>query len=681
MKCKYCDYENPKDAIVCECCGATLATQRSIAFYKKEAKRKAKDKPRKEKPVKEKEEKTKNHLSAKAVVIISAAILLTAALAAVGVFFWHRAYYEPVFEKYKIYYDYAVPVYDPERGNVYFLMDGKRVPGYVHSESKYSYLNSFDGVSVLYGKLGTKADGGVYSNYVVVSEDGVKVLDIPGVTDKPDGGGCNFEITNDGKYLIIITNTTAPGTGNGIMGIEYRIYYYDIISGGNVNLVEETDKSPYKSITYMDGSKMAYCSLDSSGTYRLTVYDCATGEKNVIYSGKQNVKSRSYDEESSLFVYCTPDSALYAYDPADGKQTCVAEGCYSQDIFINEKYIGYTKIQNDAAYLYSPGTGEHTFIGNNFKVMSVNEDASVIYGYGDANADSDYKSIYSASLGGEVKRLATGADNIIFNGDKTECMFIVEDEIYLSQDGDYPVKVKGTAWQVSSHTTCEESFLGGIFFVYGSGGPSGSSIRCICRLNEAYEFEILSDRYSQSLGRLKDGKTFVFLANGVVYSCTEGKRGAAKKIGYIGDLSFPWNFVSPNGKSTNFLTDAAYFYTEGDRMKLISDKSYNHADFENGVVFIEKKRKYDIFPEKIQSEDETESANAKKEYVNYSLYYSEYGKKKLVMENISSFQVMGDALYVYVPSGKTFEDETLYDVYGGTSVDSLELLISGVVLK
>ena len=39
MKCKYCDYENKKDAVLCECCGATLSTQRSVKEQKREAKR------------------------------------------------------------------------------------------------------------------------------------------------------------------------------------------------------------------------------------------------------------------------------------------------------------------------------------------------------------------------------------------------------------------------------------------------------------------------------------------------------------------------------------------------------------------------------------------------------------------------------------------------------------------
>ena len=53
MKCKYCDYENPNEAIICECCGAVLGVKAHSSEDKKQIKKNRKEKARKEKASKE----------------------------------------------------------------------------------------------------------------------------------------------------------------------------------------------------------------------------------------------------------------------------------------------------------------------------------------------------------------------------------------------------------------------------------------------------------------------------------------------------------------------------------------------------------------------------------------------------------------------------------------------------
>jgi len=682
MKCKYCDYENPKDAIVCECCGATLATQKSIEFYKKEARKKLKTKPErvkkerpvKEKTVKEKAERVRKPLSVKTVVIAVAVTLVSLILLGVGVFFWRKAYYAPVFEENTS--DYAISVYDPESGNVYFLMDGKLVPDSLSSDAKYVKKADYKGVTVFVGTLGEVMGGDVYRQYIVVSEYGVRAIDIPGITDKKNPPSCSFNITEDGKYLIISTSEQIQSPIGGYT-LRHRLYFYDIASDTDAALIGDVTADGYIYPVFIGASRLAFSYRDSGGMYQVVVYDCATGERKVIYEDKESVRKLSYTKDASLLTVLSNYQKFYVYTPGDAEATFVTDDYFYHTVSKGGRYIGYTNEKDEAGYIYSLETGEHTFIGNGFVIRSINDDASIIYGYGNGWTESPDMDVYATSLGGEVKNLAAGATNVIFNGDKTECMFIVEDEVYLSQDGDYPVKVKGAVMNISKISGCEDSFVGGIFNVY-----SGKNDAMICRLNESYELEVLlSDPiFLRGMNLLsEDQKTAFFLSmtTNCVYSCREGAYGDVKLIGAVHHSNVS---ISPNGRSFYaFSSGSCEWYSNG-RGKVISSDAYSVSGFGNGVLIMQPNRGELLPSLRNQTEEEVKNSATGKAYYTYSLYYSEYGKKPaLVMDNIAKYTATGTSLYVFALNENSVEGEKpLYDVYGGKSVFELELLISGV---
>ena len=187
MRCKYCDYENPKEAIVCECCGATLATQRSIEFYKKEARKRKRQKAEKKiKPRQrntEKKKDTRLKITKKGVL----AVALTRALVLAGWIvslimsvidhFRGAALYEDIFA-----YDNetAVPVYYPESGEYRFLLHGEFVPGSVKTDAVLYSYGSQNSVTIFIGSSTNEA--GEYDSVIaVVYKDGIKIINLAGI--------------------------------------------------------------------------------------------------------------------------------------------------------------------------------------------------------------------------------------------------------------------------------------------------------------------------------------------------------------------------------------------------------------------------------------------------------------------------------------------------------------------
>ena len=115
--------------------------------------------------------------------------------------------------------------------------------------------------------------------------------------------------------------------------------------------------------------------------------------------------------------------------------------------------------------------------------------------------------------------------------------------------------------------------------------------------------------------------------------------------------------------------------------EIISQRSDSDACYFDGcVIFAERDTPHHLpeNPEETDAEEDLPSADGQSE--SFDLYSSfRGGKKKLIMENVYRYKCTGAAIYIFKESEKTYEGETLYDVYGGSSLDNIELLISGVL--
>ena len=109
--------------------------------------------------------------------------------------------------------------------------------------------------------------------------------------------------------------------------------------------------------------------------------------------------------------------------------------------------------------------------------------------------------------------------------------------------------------------------------------------------------------------------------------------------------------------------------------------------FDRHVVFTESDAKESL-PERADEEtnaDGSSVSGAAKNVNNatYSLYaVKKGGEKKFIMSNVALIKTEGDVLYVFCFSeGSALNEKPLYDVYGGTSINNIKLLIEGVCIK
>jgi len=688
MKCKYCDYENPEGAIVCECCGATLATQRSVEFYKRQAKKKPRRNPRRVKPPKEARsssgvdkkgaveasasaEEKKLRFSRRAIIII-ASVFLAAALLICGALVAYRVYHAPVLSY--SYSKYAVALYDPEAKSYLFLVDGKLVPGSVESEAEYTMIGSTGGITVF---SSVDSAGGV--SYIAVSKDGINELDIAGATGTPSPGISKIYVTEDGEYLIMLVTVGSP------TGLASSVYGYGISDGGEVFHIADGVTSLYVT----KGSDILCVSdLPDKGCSVIS-YDCASGwdGKTVIYEDSViKLQSLHYYDDEMLLYYSEPvdgGSIEHVYDAAIGEEILVTD-MYYYGISIYGNYISYYKYDGSkaTAYIFSRESRESFFVGDEISVHSVNEDASVIYAcdFSYPMVDSFNSSLYVTNLEADVALLTELCGDYCFTKDGNDVLFTVYDAAYLSEKGAAAFPIKGECHLIYPRSACEESFIGGIFDVTLKDGNN-----VLCKLNDSYELEVLSANPTSLRGmktRSDDKKTVFFVSgdSGCIYSCREGSSDA-RLIGASFNNSVQ---ISSDGRSFySFSSPGICEWYSGGKGKLIEENAYSVTPLGDGCVIMKQDGGESLINPNENMFNEDGSPIIYTSTYTYSLYYSKNGsEKRLVMKNVATYKVVGDALYVFVLNENAVPGKTpIYDVYAGIGAGNLKPVARGVELR
>ncbi|MBO4972441.1 MAG: hypothetical protein J6D45_06465 [Clostridia bacterium] len=681
MRCKYCDYENPKEAIVCECCGATLATQRSIEFYKKEARKRKRQKAEKKiKPRKrdtEKKKDTRLKITKKGVL----AVALTLALVLAGLIvsliisvidhFRGAALYEDIFA-----YDNetAVPVYYPESGEYRFLLHGEFVPGSVKTDAVLYSYGSQNSVTIFVGSSTNEA--GEYDSVIaVVYKDGIKIINMAGINVRTTG--YTSYVTDDGESFLICI----------LMKDKYYLYSCQLTGDGALTLMGEYATT----VSFKNPKK----SLDSRAMFtaggKLCVYDCKTKELSVLADEVvDDVLLREERGCGMLLQNTRPpfihEMIYYRIDTGESvslgwASTCVLspDGMSVAYSVVGENTDGIpTKIES---YVYKDG--ESISIGEGFEVLSINNDLSVIYGYNEYT-----QTLISITANGERRNIAEGKTKQLISGDGNEMLLLCDGSLYLSKRGEYPIRIEGSYSNVSKMSACADGFTDGLLAVTSKEGSY------VCRLDRSYrmipfstvEGGVYSHSYSK-YGSSKDGRTLLYGVGGCIYKYEEG---VDKKPVFIGNSMGDSFSSSLNGIYMRH--DALFFSGKDGSIKIISDECYSYSDFNGVAIVMEENDRSEEMPEFKQDpeSEETDGAGDKKkdEKINaYSLYYSvNGGKLRLLKKNIDSYKVTANTLYVYVRVEN--EDDVieggsvaLYDVYAGSDVHRLKLVAKKVAKR
>jgi len=683
MKCKYCDYENPKDAVKCECCGAMLSTQRSVDFYKKQAKKRIK--PKKEKRRREKAEKEEKQTVAsvlgydevsaprnegaaasRTASVLTAVVISIFYVALIAGFSVYMSLFYSDARRVDNSQSFPISLYDPESDSYYFLLDGKIVDGSLRGDIRYTPMMNFpSGVTVYNGfaKDDTDFAGSIYyntSDYAVVSEYGVKHLNV-----EADGVD-SFMCTADGKYLIALCRY---GTSDAYRRTTREVYVYSLEENWNSKSVY---LGIFSSVTVCGESPILY--LVSGNDSSLSRYDCETRSITAIRDATRinNVKLIGNGDDIS---FVSDDKNLCIYRAAEEDVHKLSDGePYTYVFSPDGKTVAFTEKGGDGIYsLYVYTNGEKILISDGISPVSVSDGGQCIYAK-DIGSDS----IYSAGIGKETKKLAEGAAIRCVNGNRTQAFIYTDVGEYLSVNGNFPILVYMRCDVLTPISGCEDGFRGGIFFL------RSNTKSYICRLGSDYTFEVIS-----AVGEnvwyevMSDKKTVLFVQGDILYRVREGNVALRSTVGISN--GHPTLQVSPNGKGVYVYNhNGSFVYSKDRRATVISDSAASSACAFIGEDFVFLEREALTLlpvdaPKDTSDTAETTGGEAVSEEETYSLYYSRSGgKKKILMSGVSSFTVRKNAIYVYVPSGKTFEGRTLYDVYGGTDVESIELLIRGV---
>jgi len=661
MKCKYCDYENPKDAIVCECCGATLATQRSIEYYRKEARKKVK--PKKEKKAKKEKRVRKAVTESEAVpreTVSEDSSARSSALTAVLICTLYLLMIAGAVVFFTLFYSDAVmnidrgaevvSVYDPESKTYYFLLDGKLLPGCVESDNKYiKVVSAKESGATVFSVTSSSDDPVVFPDgiYLVVSEYGMRTVDFTHGAYGADGfREVTFKFSGDERYLIALV----------YFGARPELYAYPLDSDEIIHVI---DSNTYLFIDDTDGIYIR----NENGISRYSLDLRAFAE----ISSSDSITEMYVDEERGYMRFVENDSTLCIYHIETGETVRVnANNLYSFEISPNGKTVAYTVTADGAfeSYLYKDGITE--FLAENILPESVSDDGRYIYAKS-PEGDSVY-SIVDADKGRKVSKLAEGAYIRCTSGNGRQALISTEDGEYLSVDGNFPISICGPYSNITPVSECKNGFKGGIFFI------KGADTSYYCRLGSDYTFEVLLSCVDKTDHVMSDGKTVLFSdGNGYLYRVKEGSSSECELIGLFNTLGM----VTPNGKGA-YCYFGSLFYSKDGKMTVVgSDKVFTVGFLGSDYIFMERDP-LDVLPEASEQPEDGENSVSSSTERTYSLYCARGAKKTLVMENVAKAEVVGEALYVYVLNENAVEGAPLYDVYGGKSVGSLTLLIAGV---
>ena len=374
-------------------------------------------------------------------------------------------------------------------------------------------------------------------------------------------------------------------------------------------------------------------------------------------------------EDKKKIFYLLNSTDLYEYDTDKKEATFISSEVYSYVPSPNGEAIGINTIVSgiNTARVYKDGKTYD--VGEGFGVYCLSDDGEVVYGI-----ENEFKIIYSAGINAKPKKLAEGASFECKSGDSRQVIISVGNDIYLSADREYPFFIYHGAKEVTCRTKAEKGFKGNLFCV------RVANKNYLCILNSNYEFEVISDEiYDTRL--LDDGKTLLFTKDFVIYKAKEGS-SKVKKIG-VG----PIFGISPSGFGfySFFSGGAVYNSFDGTTTNVMSGEYVNDC-----IVFLERDPPKSLPKKAEETELETNSdgsivINTPKEdnEFTYSLYcVNRGGEKKLIMNDIASYRVVGDTLYVFrLNENAVFGESSRYDVYGGTSINNIKLLIEGVCIK
>lgn len=673
MKCKYCDYENKKGAIVCECCGATLATQRSIAFYRKEARKKIRPKKEKRiKPIKEpKKKKEKKERDEKAIkrtrrimlaVSLSVLLLAIASAAVIMALPTNTSRYGQFFPSDN---ERAIAVYYPESGQYAFLLSGEMLPDKVTSALSFEYLCSQNGITV-FSADAENDDETKYMSFIAVSKYGVKTFDVQKSEDVP-----SFFLEGDGESFLLTVCSK-----NRTLCFLYSCCF---TTDGSLHLVGTyTGDVRIMDIGEDCNGKRIYSAEDD---YYL--YDCRTNENTVLIEdckaesyftcvgdGVVIKKGRLEDKCDTLYYRQDTNEALLIAGAA--KLTLSPDGrtlAYS----LESEFVGVAQ-----SYVYADGV--HSFVGV-FSPERVSNGGTVVYGRSTKGA------LYVSSAGGEAERIANDVERIVSTKDNTDLFILLStDDLYLSQDGGSPIKVEGKYSSVYKVSECADSFVGGLLSV------TCGSINYLCRFDESYRFipqrSGSEAEVDQRLSSNTSGDQLIMMKDGNVYRYNEKKDKTLKFIGVsMGDKSF---FSSDLRGIYNI--GAVLLYSDRRNIDVIGEDMFACNDF-NGMMIVRKKNGYtDAFsvtvtPDITDGTDNNanvvlpeETGDNRKEINEYSLYYSVNGSGlRVLKKNVSAHQITQNAVYVYVQREVNEGDEyPIYDLYAGTDPKHVKLVAKGI---
>ena len=704
MKCKYCDYENPKDAIRCECCGATLATQRSIDFYRKEAKRRKKN-PRREQKAKEKalqKIKRKEQRAAKkesscgccnekrrrvrkkllislsGIALILIACTLLPLIPSVFVvhpnidFSAYNSFFEDKSEK-------PVVVYFPESEEYGFLYKGKLMETRIRSEKKPELISCHE--TGLYLFTATEGSGTNASVILItVSHHGVRLFTVNGITADertiffyPSGNGEGFLLViGDESQLVAYSNDLSSGTDLVYVG-SYKPYeknMFQFPEGAVYDTVSESYLVPY---VFHNGLYMINCKTneifsvcDSIGTIYCRGVGIVNIDENGALSHFDTETCERFDASLVITAVLSPSGKTAVYNTV---MTPDSTGTGGYDP--NRRTHSYVLFNNEAVK-----------IAENMEIISVNDSGDLIYGY-----QKETRAFYAVDKNGRATLLCD-KDFYYYsyapNRDSTELLFTVDSQIYLSQHGGKPTKVADGYENVflfkgDKNYSAPISFIGGLWAVKSNG------LYSVCTLTDDLTLKLLTngDTYIPHAVLLgKDKATLMISINNSTYKYTEGKDTELTLVRIGSGRAFSTDLLGSYVDDTS-----AIFYTDASGIKTITTNNVLQAHTLNGILLVLMKKDNGsspaVLPSDTTAETETsaEDESGRRKPVNeYSLYYSLNGGDLLcAMKNVHHFTVEGNTLYVFVMREYLSDGTPIYDVYAGEKPRELTLIAEKII--
>lgn len=647
MRCKYCNYENKEDTSICECCGAVLNISEREALAAdalsdgSSCTSAISDEASHEASGGDSARSGKGRSGVWATVF-SALYPSLLGLLFIFVFFSVFTYVE----KYSLPgindadpSDYILSVYDPKSEKTYFIYGGELIDGAVGCDRQgLLKIASYEGSNALYSFIG--GEGGMSYSYVAVSADGINEVFIPSSEEGSSSGiasataafGCYIAASDDGRIFRISLDGQSVICMDDIGVFES---YSFITLDGKLCLRTFSEKS-----SYLFG-------IDPSLS-NLQVWQIAES------GGMIGIPEVADDKSFLLFE---ANGGLYRFDASTDESLLLSEGASSYAVSPSGESIAFTDKRSGEVSVYR--RGEFFDAGSGFDVLSVSDDGEIIYGLSAEGA-----SLYSSGIGKDEKRLAEEAGRVTVSGDAREVLFSVEGGIYLSAEGNFPIKVHLGSHDLKMHTPCEDGFIGGLFSVYTEEGDF------FCIMNDDYSFEVLR-RSVDHVRPLEDG-VIIIIDDSVAYRCEEGSREMLR----IG-ISATGYDLRASGFGC-YSTSPASFTRFGGSTRIIGE--YNGSSFfDNSIAFLMADVPDDLPDRQTVTEENMFSAYG----TTYSLYSaSRKGRAKRIMDDVVHFWVSGDCIYVLrYNADYIYGEELLVDVYGGKSLSDIKLIVEGVTLS